>query len=242
MKTPWSMPLCVTLSLILALASCRDPVQSKDERAVEEPRALAQSSESATLDPIADTYVRTGMPNTNHGDEAVLPVTDSSKHRTLIRFEQAAIDAAKAAAGINVLESAALELTISDNGNNWGPSGRTVDAHRLTQSWTELGATWNCTDDSDTSNQFEDCVQANSWEMGASPEAEPRPWEGDPTATALITNGLTGAVSFDVTADVQAFLAGEKANFGWIIKRTDDSASVAWTSPHERQPLHPSWS
>lgn len=60
---------------------------------------------------------------------------------------------------------------------------------------------------------------ATSWDMAGAP-----PWEALPTAQALITNGQTGVVSFDVTQDVAAFLNGT-SNHGWIVKKTDENQS-----------------
>ena len=45
----------------------------------------------------------------------------------------------------------------------------------------------------------------------------PNPWATPATASAAIS-GATSTLSFDVTADVRAFLDGSKPNFGWIIK------------------------
>jgi hypothetical protein len=55
--------------------------------------------------------------------------------------------------------------------------------------------------------------------MGKPPRDDLHPF-AEPTATALITNGLAGTVTWDVTADVQAFLAEAALNYGWIVKRT----------------------
>jgi hypothetical protein len=87
-----------------------------------------------TLAAAADTYVRGGAPNTNEGGAVILRIQDSSDNRALVRFDQAAI--AALVAGRPVL-SARLQLTITQIANNWGPTGRTVDAHRLTANWVE---------------------------------------------------------------------------------------------------------
>lgn len=55
--------------------------------------------------------------------------------------------------------------------------------------------------------------------MGKPNQPELHPWVEPATASVLITNGLLGTVSFEVTADVQAFLAGAAANHGWIVKK-----------------------
>lgn len=166
---------------------------------------------SAAFGAVADAYVRAGAPNQNQGAEGLLRVRQSGRNRALVRFDGAAL---LAALGEGTLHSASLELTIADNGDNWGASGRPVDAHRLTAAWTEGGVTWNCPDDVVPGN-----AQANC----------PAPWAGGsfaaaPTASALHTNGQGGTVSYDVTADVAAFLAGTP-DHGWLLKLADEGRS-----------------
>ena len=167
---------------------------------------------TVSFEAVGDTNLRQGSPNQNQGSEAILRVRSSGHNRALVRFDEAAIEAA--AAGGATLRSATLELTLADNGDNWGSTGRTVDVHRLTADWSEPGATWNCAVDSDPGNQQPDC--SSQWAGGA--------FEPTPTASALITNGLGGRLDFDVTADVAAFLAGTP-NDGWIVKKTAEGAS-----------------
>lgn len=114
--------------------------------------ALARAQ--TTLAPIADTYLRSGSPNQNQGSDTILRVQQSGNNRALIRFGQAEI---VAAVGNGRLASATLELYIQTNANNWGSTGRTVDAHRLTADWTEAGATWNCGIDTNPVNSSADC-------------------------------------------------------------------------------------
>lgn len=164
-------------------------------------------SQTATLIGIADTYLRQGSANKNQGDETFLRVRQSGKNRALIRFDQTAI---LATVGAGSLASATLELTV-EKATNWGSEGRTVDIHRLMADWSELGATWNCPDDTTPSNSSPNC--AAQWDGGLFAE--------DATDSLLHTNDLSGTVQFDVTADVQAFLSGT-ANFGWLIKKQDE--------------------
>jgi hypothetical protein len=104
-----------------------------------------------------------------------------------------------------------LELFIEINNNSWG-SGREIDVHRVTTDWTETGVTWNCPVDSNTGNGSPDCV--SQWNGGN--------FATTPTATSLQTNGVVGTyVSYDVTADVSAFLAASP-NYGWLIKKRDE--------------------
>ena len=46
--------------------------------------------------------------------------------------------------------------------------------------------------------------------------------EDDASDTAVLTGASSGWIQFDVTADVQAFLAGAAANHGWLIRKTDE--------------------
>ncbi|MFN0153114.1 MAG: LamG-like jellyroll fold domain-containing protein [Gaiella sp.] len=185
-----------------------------------------------TVPASADSYLRSGSSDTNEGGSSFLRVRASGDNRPLVRFDQAALEAALAG---GTLVSASLELTITQNSNNWSTSGRTISVYRLTKAWAEgngfvdqgsppnrgtgAGATWECASDSNIANQVRDCSGVTQWEMGQPNNPSVHPWVEPATATKLITNGLLGTISFDVTSDVQAFLAGSAANNGWIIKK-----------------------
>src|SRR5581483_11627240 len=163
---------------------------------------------------LLDTFIRQGSPNKALGSELYSRIQDSGNNRVLVAFDQNEL---QQSVGNQTLVSAKLQLTIIDNADNWGSSGREVAAHRMLQGWTEVGATWNCADDLNTENSSPDCA-ANSWDMSHSANW---PFDPNPTATALHTNGQTGVVEWDVTADVQAFLS-ETTNYGWIVKKVDE--------------------
>jgi len=171
-------------------------------------------AQTAALRATQDTYIRRLFPNQNQGDEAVLKVRAVARNRPLVQFDQALITGA---VGSGTLVSAKLRLTIVFNGNNWGPAGREVAVHRLTQAWTEFGATWNCPDDTNVANHRPDCTQ---WDMG---EGAPDPFVPTPTAVVRHRNDQTGPVEWDVTPDVAAFLAGRAQNVGWLLKAVDQS-------------------
>ena len=180
--------------------------------------AAKGQAQTVTLQSVADTYLRSGSPNQNQGSDTFLRIQSSGNNRSLVRFDSAAITAA---VGNGSLASARLELYIQSNSNNWDTEGRTVDAHRLTSSWSESGATWNCGIDSNPGNSSADC--STQWAGGQFAE--------EPSDTVLHTNGLSGWIRFDVTADVRAFLSGT-ANYGWIVKKTEESQNgqVEYTS------------
>ena len=127
--------------------------------------------------------------------------------------------------GVNLanVTSASLILSLKQSPFNWGGSGRPVDAHRLLESFTEgngwnaanlqgngAGVTWNCSSDTDISNNQSNC--ATQWGGGSFAAA---------TAAALtITDQFQGLVSWDVTADVAP--AGSVAELAWLIKKQDE--------------------
>jgi uncharacterized Zn-binding protein involved in type VI secretion len=172
---------------------------------------IGPSVNTLTFPVVADTYVTARAPDREHGRAAILRVAKSGPSRALVQFDQAPLAAALAG---NQLLSAQLELSIAANGNNWGASGRTVGAYRLTAAWSEAAATWDCPADSNLDNAAPDCVAP--WSGGA--------FVSSPTATALLTRHLAGTVAFDVTADVAAFLSGA-TNAGWLLGKTDEIAS-----------------
>ena len=180
--------------------------------------AAAVEAQTSTLSATADAYLKSGSPNQNQGSDTFLRIQSSGNNRVLVRFDPAAISAA---VGDGSLDSARLELYVQNNSNNWGTEGRTMDAHRLAANWTESEVTWNCGIDANPSNSSADCT--SQWAGGQFAE--------EPSDTVLHTNGLTGWVRFDVTADVRAFLSGT-ANHGWIIKKTEEgqSGQVDYTS------------
>jgi hypothetical protein len=182
-----------------------------------------------TFNASADTYVRSGNDNRNEGAEQYLNLQSSGNNRSLIRFNQSAMQSAITG---DVL-SAKLRLTIADNGNNWGTSGRTVDVHRLIADWIEgngtdsvrgtgYGATWNCAIDSFIQNQAKDCSGSSLWEMAQPNNSSVHPWAQALSATQTITNNQSGVVEYDITSDVASFLNGSSTNYGWIIKKTDE--------------------
>jgi hypothetical protein len=174
--------------------------------------------------------VRSGQNDSNSGGWQFLRLQSSGSNRSLVRFNQASM---QDYIGSGTVLSATLRLTIVENGNNWGASGRTIDAHRLLTDWAEgngtegergsgMGATWDCASDSQISNLAKDCSGSNEWEMGQPNNPSVHPWLETPSATRVITNGQSGTVDFDVTADVQAFMNGTSSNFGWLLKKTNE--------------------
>jgi YD repeat-containing protein len=166
-----------------------------------------------------DTFVRQGIPNGNEGADAELSVQNSSIHRTLLFFDTPGI---RAAVGSGTVTSARMDLFISTNAGGWG-SGRPISIHALRRASSENGATWNCGADANVQNQQPDCSGDTAWNMFANAAA--LPFVPEATATATITNGTQGVISFDVTQDVLAVLADTLPGHGWLIKKVDENAT-----------------
>ncbi len=190
---------------------------------------------SSTLNSVADSYVKQGSQNENEGSSTFLRLQSNGHNRALVKFDESQI---QSAVGNSTNYTAKLRFTITDNGNNWGSSGRTIEVHKLTKDWIEgngfidgnspsnkgtgSGLTWNCATDTNIANSNDDCSGSTAWNMDNSSSW---PFIGSATATILITNNQSGTVDFDVTSDIQSFISNSSTNYGWIVKKTDEGAN-----------------
>ena len=173
----------------------------------------------------ADSILRSGKPHHNEGANELLFIRSSGPNRSIVSFDLSDVPTANVAA-------ATLVFTIDDSTPpaQWGQDGRESIVKRVLEPWTEgdgktldlppsestrgtgAGTTWKCGIDTDISNQAKDCPV--NWK-GAS--------ESTATETAppvVITNGQSGEISFDVTADI---VAG--ADFGWLLLKDVEGQS-----------------
>jgi hypothetical protein len=202
--------MLLSLALILSLSACQEPDAAMGPSPVAGTLSVATST---TLTASRDGYVTSKHPNRNGGWKDSMDVAQPL--RSLVGFDQAAI---VSAVGGGTLTNATLRLTIGRTADTWGPTGRTIDVHRLTVHWTEAGETYNCAIDASPSNTTKECSGADEWDMAS---AAAPPWASPSTAQAMVTTGMTGTVEFDVKADVVAFLGGTP-NEGWLLKKTDE--------------------
>jgi YD repeat-containing protein len=217
-----------SLAVLAAGCDSKEPSLERADDAAD-PSTLAASASLGTrraalvtntvLQVVGDTFIRAGLPNENEGDATDLSVQTNSRHRTLLFFDTPAITAA---VGDGTLVSARIDLFIDSNGAGWG-SGRPIAIHALRQASDENTATWSCAVDSNTNNQTPDCTGSNAWNMNATNAS--LPFILTATATSQVANGTQGAISFDVTQDVQAIVAGTQPGHGWIIKKVDENAT-----------------
>jgi hypothetical protein len=75
------------------------------------------------------------------------------------------------------------------------------------------GASWACAEGDQGS-----CPRSD-WMLGSAVSTI----AAAPTAVVRHDSQSEGWVEFDVTDDVMAFLSGEASNFGWLIKRGDET-------------------
>jgi len=167
-----------------------------------------------TLTASKDSFLMRGPPNKNVGAHKTLRLHANDQNRAVVGFDLTGIS-------LEGLEQAQLVLTISSIGNNWGPYGRPVRAHRLLETFTEgngseelegtgAGVSWNCASDLTISNLSRDC--ATSWNGGSFAPA---------TAPAVVhRNPMTGEVAFDVTEDVLALGPGATEAL-FLVKKED---------------------
>ena len=217
-----SLRLTVLLAPSLLFACSGDGFPTEDELAPSDQQApvadqtpaqvaaavVQPGAETVPLPAVRDASIRLSGPNVNFGSQGDLDV-----NRTLVAFNQAALQAAVGAQDYVV--SAQLELTLTKNDLRRRAPVKAVTAHRMLKTWTEAGVTWNCAIDSNPGNRREDCSSANKWSMGVLP---PNPFVTTASGGATVSPGQTGAVLFDVTADVRGFLAGSLANHGWMLR------------------------
>jgi hypothetical protein len=187
---------------------------------------------NAELAPSADTYVRSIARNRNEGASPFLAIPGLGQHRALVAFDSAEM---AGAGGGAALVSATLHLEIVEIFGFWG-AGHNIDLHRVTTAWAEgngyvlgapqpnvgsgSGATFNCAVDANIANIFANCSGPTEWDMGI---IGTNPWVSPPTSSVFVEGDASGTLSFDVTADVAAFLTGAAENHGWLLKRANDA-------------------
>jgi hypothetical protein len=193
---------------------------------------------ATVLSAAKDSFIKQGESNTNEGANTMIRVRENGNNRALVYFDQGQmLDASQQ----GTLVSATLRLYIEENGNNWGPNGRTIDVHRLLEDWTEgngfndkpssmslsqfnalktrgegAGLTWKCATDSNIENQQTDCSTHWNGATYDSPTDTVTIFKNNPPTGTVKT---VGWIEFDVTADLEEFLSSGQ-NYGWIIKKT----------------------
>ncbi len=148
----------------------------------------------------ADSYLRSSSANQNQGTLTIMDLNNTRDG--VVRFDLSSIPA-----GSTVI-SATLTLQATSVGN--ATAIKNYGAHRILMSWTELGTTWNCGNDTNTANGSPDCPsEGGGWSTAGTGYST--------AATSVIPVTGTGAYTWTVTADVAAFVSGGAGNYGWRI-------------------------
>ena len=177
-------------------------------------------SQRAVFYAAKDSFVRESVKDSNEGSNDILRVMGSgpTNNRALVAFDQGDLQTISDG---RTVESATLKLFIVSNDGKWDTNTQ-LRIHALGSNWdegtgvnapygtfvgTQNGATWNC-------SSTTDCV---NWNGGN--------YIDIPTDAITVTNDVNGQwIEFDVTGDVQQFLADTENN-GWIIMKSDEDAS-----------------
>ena len=152
-----------------------------------------------------DSYVNVGSPTANNNGLERMAVTgygSTNYQRGYVRFDLSGLPA-----GAPIV-SAKLYLYAYDQAGSRGSSGF-YGLYPVTRSWTDSQVTWN------------NATTGTAWttpggDFGASEDA---------TSPKQAPASVPCWYSFDVTARVQAWLAGSSTNYGWVLKCTDESRS-----------------
>jgi hypothetical protein len=90
---------------------------------------------------------------------------------------------------------------------------RTQDIFKVTASWTQAGITWNNQPFGTSINNPPTAQRTASMTVGTAPCT-------NTTANAYVTG-------WNVTADLQAFVAGTSTNFGWMLRDDVENSATA---------------
>ncbi len=140
-----------------------------------------------------DTYIHGNNPSTSYGGSTSLNVDGSDGGdpvQGLIRFDDIFGDQAGQIALDDTINSAILELNVSDGGDG-------LQVYDMLQSWSD-SATWN---------SLGNGIQADGVEAASAPVA----------TTGSVVNGV---LQIDVTASLQAWRQNPTANYGWALLST----------------------
>lgn len=161
---------------------------------------------------VADASVRQGSATSNFGTSTTNNVASgsSANRRLYIRFDLSVCSPSIPSTATVRLATARIYLS------GVPASCRTIDAFRVTASWTETGLTWNNQPFGTTINNPASGSASDNFSVGT------------PAGCGNQTAGyVTGAV---ITTDVAAWVAGTASNFGWMLRDDVEGAASTVTS------------
>jgi hypothetical protein len=168
------------------------------------------TASAVVFEPVADTTTRSLFPITPVGDAGFLAVHSSvgNVQYTLLQFDLGSIPSDA------TIDSAILSLTANKAlGNNLGnPTGQAMEVYRVTQAWTEAGATWLDSGSGPWSNPGGTHV-GTTGVPGVSPYAS-----NNQIVPSVYT---TQTLTWDVTSLVAEWVSGAQPNLGLLIRSFD---------------------
>lgn len=155
-----------------------------------------------------DTSVFLSQPSAAQGGDPELRVGPGE--HAIVSFDRAV---AKQLLGVSRgVSSAKLKLTLTSG------AGTDLEALPMTSDWVEGNATWNCSDDLDSSATAEHCLAYRRWDMDRNDSTESNPWR-QPKANPVIGTVAGATVTFDVSHEINNMLGN--GNLGlplsWVI-------------------------
>ncbi|MES1183828.1 MAG: DNRLRE domain-containing protein [Myxococcales bacterium] len=161
---------------------------------------------------LKDATLSSASPNANFGSATTVEI--SAQKAGVFEFDRKAVLAARGTG--RLIKSARLELNLSSGSS-------ALDAYPMRQKWEELGATWSCGNDRDSASATTLCYTNDRWSVPRRAHTFENPYKPD---AGVAGTAATGKVVFDVTEDVQTFLASG-ANVGWMVQaRTTSSTTL----------------
>jgi len=165
--------------------NCTTPGQTRLQSGITSTLVLGAA---ATL----DTHINNGNPNENKGNDSELRIGKEagSAKRILMRFDLSSVPLGSIITGAN------LQINRTSSSK-----AQAYKFHRLTESWTESGATWNSRNGT------------NNWSPSAGGTFIATPF------ASLNPGTTTGIKTVGITSAVQFWVDNAASNFGFLAKR-----------------------
>lgn len=153
---------------------------------------------TSTFNPSADTYMYQAVPTGAYGgvDPLVQSYSVGNERSCIFKFDLSSIPA------VNKVSSVELKYLVSLAAG----SGATLTVYRVLRDWVEAQVSWNI------------WKTANNWTTaGCKGSGTDRAASNSGTASMRTTNGWQVIDHASLVPDVQAWVDGSLANYGWIL-------------------------
>lgn len=163
---------------------------------------------------LKDATLSSASPNANFGSATTVEV--SAQKAGVFEFDRKAVLAARGTG--RLIKAARLEVNLSSGSS-------ALDAYPMRQKWEELAVTWTCANDRDSASTTAKCYTNDRWSVPRRAHTYENPYNPN---VAVPGTASTGKVVFDVTADLQTFLASG-ASLGWMIQSHSGSSTTLFS-------------